>query len=91
VPDSPLRQDLLATLRQNVPMLPDDLDDRTSLVRSGLLDSAGLFHLALWIERQVGASFDFTGYDLAAEWDTISDVLGFVDRHRNHSGHRGTS
>lgn len=83
-----LRHDLLETLRQNVPLLPGDVDDRTSLIRSGILDSAGLFHLALWVERHVGGSFDFTAYDLAAEWDTITDVLAFVERHRGHPGRR---
>ena len=78
-----LRQDLLHTLRQNVPLLPDHVDDQTSLIRSGILDSAGLFHLALWVERHAGNSFDFTGYDLAAEWDTIRDVLRFVEQHRD--------
>ncbi len=77
-----LRQDLLHTLRQNVPLLPDHVDDQTSLIRSGILDSAGLFHLALWVERHLGTSFDFTAYDLAAEWDTINDVLRFVEEHR---------
>lgn len=83
-----LRQDLLHTLRQNVPLLPDHVDDQTSLIRSGILDSAGLFHLALWVERHVGGSFDFTNYDLAAEWDTINDVLRFVERHRDRPRRR---
>ena len=77
-----LRNDLLQTLRENVPLLPADVDDRTSLIASGILDSAGLFHVALWVERQLGAAFDITAYDLAAEWNTIADILSFVERHR---------
>lgn len=77
-----LRQDLLQTLRQNVPLLPADVEDSTSLIRSGVLDSAGLFHVALWVEQQVGGTFDITQYDLAAEWDTIADIVAFVERHR---------
>jgi acyl carrier protein len=77
-----LRQDLLHTLRQNVPLLPADVTDSTSLIRSGVLDSAGLFHVALWVEQQVGGTFDVTRYDLAAEWDTMADIVSFVERHR---------
>jgi acyl carrier protein len=77
-----LREDLLQTLRQNVPLLPADVTDTTPLIGSGVLDSAGLFHVALWVERQVGGTFDVTQFDLAAEWDTIADIVAFVERHR---------
>lgn len=63
--------------------LNGELRDDTSLIRSGLLDSVALFHLILWLERQIGASVNPSEHDLVAEWDTIGDVLRFIDRHRS--------
>jgi len=77
---------LFATLRENVPALPDDAHRGTSLIQSGILDSAGLFHVALWVEREIGDGFDFTAFDLAAEWDTMEQIVTFVQKHRKRKG-----
>jgi acyl carrier protein len=56
--------------------------DDTSLIRSGLLDSLGLFRLALWIEKETGSKLDLESLDPAKEWDTIREILTFVSEHR---------
>lgn len=55
----------------------------TSLIKSGLIDSLSLLHLAEWIEQQVDTHVDLTKFDLSKEWDTIADIGGFIERHRS--------
>ena len=54
----------------------------TSLIQSGVLDSLALFNLALWIEQQIDPQVDLTAFDLAKQWDTMADILRFIERHR---------
>lgn len=49
-----LRDRLVRLLEDNNTDLDFQLKDDTSLIRSGFLDSIGLFNLALWIEKEVG-------------------------------------
>lgn len=84
-----LRDELLAVLEGSGVPLPDDLDDQTSLIRSGILDSTALFDLALWIEERVGQPLDLTAFDLAEEWDTPARLLDFLERHAG-AGSRST-
>ena len=77
-----LREELLAFLRDAEVDLPADPDDRTSLLCSGRVDSLALFRLATWVERAVGAPIDPASFDLFAEWETIGDVVRFVERCR---------
>ena len=58
------------------------LGDDTSLIRSGLLDSLGLFNLALWIEEETGSRLDLSSLDPSNEWETIPDILKFIGEHR---------
>jgi acyl carrier protein len=58
------------------------LADDTSLIASGLLDSLALFNLAARIEGEIGSTVDFAELDLWREWDTITGVLRFIERHR---------
>jgi acyl carrier protein len=58
------------------------LGDDTSLIRSGLLDSLGLFNLALWIEKETGSRLDLSSLDPSNEWETIPDILNFIEEHR---------
>ena len=58
------------------------LEDDTSLIRSGLLDSLGLFNLALWIEKETGSGLDLSSLDPSNEWETIPDILKFIGEHR---------
>ena len=58
------------------------LRDDTSLIRSGVLDSVALFQLVLWLEEKLGKPVNPAEYDLIAEWDTIDDILGFIEKQR---------
>ena len=62
--------------------LPVQLRDDTSLIRSGLFDSLALFNLALWIETQIGAPVNPAALDLSREWDTLADILRYIERER---------
>jgi len=62
--------------------LDGELRDDASLIRSGLLDSAALFNLALLIESEVGSEIDPGSFDLTAEWDTIADIEEFIAQRR---------
>ena len=57
------------------------LDD-TPLITSGMLDSQALYNLMLWIEEQIGSPVDPTSFDVVEAWDTIADVVAFVERRR---------
>ena len=59
------------------------IEKQTSLIRSGLLDSMALFHLALWIENEINRPMDLTAFDISKEWDTPEDILNFIERHRD--------
>jgi acyl carrier protein len=56
------------------------LTDTTSLIKSGRLDSLGVFNLAAWVEHELGREIDPTAFDLASEWDTIDQIVSFVAR-----------
>jgi acyl carrier protein len=75
-----LRKELLDALDGWGIEIAGDLRDDASLIRSGLLDSLTLFHLATWIEEQIGAPIEPT-LDLAEEWDSVTGILRFVERH----------
>ncbi len=75
-----LRDEILEVLQRGHARIPDDLDDDTSLIRSGLIDSTALFDLALWIEERAVPGLDLTSFDLAQEWDTLRGLLAFIDR-----------
>lgn len=62
--------------------LEGELGDDTALITSGLLDSLALLSLAAWIEREISAQVDFMEFDLATEWDSISTIASFIERHR---------
>jgi acyl carrier protein len=76
-----LDDELMSVLRASGATLPDDLDDQTSLIRSGILDSTALFALALWVEEKI-PDLDLTVIDLAAEWDTVARLLAFLKSRR---------
>lgn len=61
--------------------LNGELKDDTSLIKSGLFDSLALFNLAVWVEQEINLNLDLTAFDLVKEWDTIADVLNFIERH----------
>ena len=77
-----LHQELLNLLReQEIEFDNVKLNERTSLIRSGLLNSLALFNIANWIEEQVAPTVDLTSFDVGKEWDTVEDILRFVQKH----------
>jgi acyl carrier protein len=77
-----LRDELVRVIEASGAALPSDLDDHTSLIQSGVLDSTALFDLALWIEERVAPGLDLTRFDLAEEWDTLAKLQSFITRNR---------
>jgi len=80
--DPSLRDRLVLLLEEGNPDSDGVFGDDTSLIRSGLLDSLGLFRLALWIENETRSRLDLATLDPSNEWDTIPDILNFVAKHR---------
>ena len=74
------REKLIEVIRASGGGWDEDLTDDMSLIRSGKLDSLGLFNLLMFIECEVGHKIDFTAFDLATECDTIKDILGFIQK-----------
>jgi acyl carrier protein len=79
-------QDRLITFieEQNVE-LNCDLNENTSLIKSGLFDSLALFNLAIWIEEEISTHIDPTTFDLSKEWDTIADIINFIQKQRGNN------
>ncbi len=77
-----LRDQLVALIRGLDVELDGELRDGTSLIRSGVFDSLALFNLVLWVEKQIGSPVDPTSFDLIEEWDTIADVVSFIESRR---------
>lgn len=80
--DLSMRDSLVRLLEEGHPDFRSDWRDDTSLIRSGLMDSLGLFNLALWIEQEIRSKLDLASLDPSKEWDTIADILDFVRKHR---------
>ena len=59
-----------------------EFKEDTSLIKSGVLDSLNLFKLATWIEAEIDNQIDLTEFNLLEEWDTIADILNFIELHR---------
>jgi hypothetical protein len=77
-----LREQLLALIAEAVPDLDGTLSDGSPLITSGIVESTTLLNLALWVEDRLHAPLDLGALDLAAEWDTVTSILDFVERHR---------
>ena len=75
-----LRQQLITFIQECTGETVVDLRDDTSLIISGLIDSLALFELATWIEAQVGSEIDLTAFDLSTEWDTIGNIIDFIEK-----------
>jgi acyl carrier protein len=77
-----LRNKLVAALEGGGVELNGHLKDDTPLIKSGVLDSLGLFKLALFVESEIGREVDVTAFDIATEWNTITDILKFINKLR---------
>ena len=85
--DQRRRQGLIAAIESSD--MDGELQDDTSLIKSGKLDSLGLFNVVLFVENELGPDFDVTSFDLSREWDTIADILRFIAKHRTGGGAQG--
>lgn len=79
-----LHERLVGFLKELDLELNNELKEDTSLIKSGLLDSLSLFKLAAWVEQEIGGQVDLTTFNLIEEWDTIADILNFVERYGNN-------
>jgi len=73
-----LQADLLALLRETIPMaeLTDDPDQ--PLISSRILNSSALLATIMWIEDHVNESVDFTAVNIAQEFDSINNIINFI-------------
>jgi acyl carrier protein len=72
-------RDELIDLIKTWAIVPQSLDDQTSLIASGLLDSLALFNLIQWIEQKTGRRIDPTSVNVAAQWDSITSILEYIE------------
>ena len=81
-----LRDELLAAVADWDQNGGAGLREDTPLISSGRLDSFNLLRLVLWVEEELGQPLDATRIDLAADWDTVDQIVAFVARHRATNG-----
>ena len=81
-----LRDELRSLILALAPDREAALADDTRLITSGLVESLTLLNVALWVETKVGAEVEITSFDLVAEWDSVNDILTFIERHQTRGG-----
>ena len=81
-----LRDELRRLILEFAPEQAAALADDTPLITSGLVESVTLLNVALWVETKVGSGVELTSFDLAAEWDSVTDILTFIERHQASGG-----
>lgn len=81
-----LRDELRRLILEFAPERGVALADDTPLITSGLVESLTLLNVALWVETKVGSEVEITSFDLAAEWDSVRDILAFIERHQGSPG-----
>jgi acyl carrier protein len=74
--------ELIAAFAAWSPELAEGVTRDTPLLSSGRLDSMAVFQLLLWIEERTGHSIDVTTIDMPAQWNTVNDIIAFVERER---------
>jgi acyl carrier protein len=74
--------DLIKAFGEWSPALAQDVARDTPLLTTGRLDSMAVFQLLLWIEERVGHPIDVTGIDMPSQWNTVNDIVAFVERER---------
>ena len=81
-----LLKELRALILEGTPALDGILTDHAPLITSGLVESSTLVSVALWVEDHIGAEMQLGAFDLATEWDSMSAILDFVERHAGPAG-----
>ena len=59
-----------------------EIQASTPLLDSGLLDSLGLFKLALWIEEELGAPLSLGEVEAVRDWNTVDQIAAFIEKQR---------
>ena len=77
-----LRDELRRLILEFAPDREAALTDDTPLITSGMMESITLLNVALWVETKVGSEVEITSFDLVAEWDSVGDILTFIERHQ---------
>lgn len=74
---------LLALVREllEAAEIDEEVDENTSLLRSELLDSLALLEIAAWVDDELSGGLDLEATRIREEWDSVADILAFVDRH----------
>ena len=81
-----LREQLMALIAESTRHEHGAIDDDTPLISSGMVESVGLLDVALWVEARIDATVEITSFDLTAEWDTVTQILNFVEKHHRRDG-----
>ena len=70
---------MLALIDERITAHNGPLEDHTPLISSGLLDSLAVLVLVGWIDDELGARLDLQTMDIPREWNTVTDILAFMD------------
>lgn len=73
-------RDFLRTIRKPGVSI-DAVDEGTSLVGYGLIDSLAVLEIVGWLERTWGLDFGDSGFD-PGDLATMGGILDLVERHR---------
>jgi acyl carrier protein len=57
------------------------LAENAPLITSGVVESATLVSVAMWVEDRIGREMDLGAFDLVTEWDSMDAIVDFVERH----------
>jgi acyl carrier protein len=79
---------LLAFIRKADVQIEGEVSTDLSLLKSGIFDSIALFRLVEWIQDEIGAPVDLSEVELPDDWDTVDDIVRFIDSRR--AGRIGT-
>ena len=60
--------------------IDEEIDESTSLLESELLDSLALLEIASWVDDELSGALDLESLDIRATFDSVADILAFVDR-----------
>ncbi len=74
--------ELIAAFATWSPALVDNVARDTPLLTSGRLDSMAVFQLLMWVEARVGHTLDVTTIDMPARWNSVNDIIAFVEKER---------
>ena len=81
-----IRRRLLLFLQETTPRSEPAPGPDTPMFATGLFDSLALMELVVWVEKEIGAPIDPSGFDMQVEWATVADLARFIERARAAAG-----